>query len=88
MILETPTNVGSGANGGESLQGDNRVPTRVCSYKDFMNIKPKPFYGNEGVFGLTMWIENMELVFEISFCPEVCNVKSAACILADAALSW
>ena len=51
--LETPWNIGSGGNEGENSQGDNRVPTRVCSYKDYMNCKPKPFYRNEGIVGMT-----------------------------------
>lgn len=28
-----------------------------------MNYKPKSFHGNEGVVGLTRWIEKMEFVF-------------------------
>lgn len=30
---------------------------RACTYKDFINCKPRTFYGNEGVVGLTRWIE-------------------------------
>lgn len=53
-----------------------------------MNYKPKPFYGNEGVVGLTMWIENMEFVFEISLCVEDCKMMFAACTFIYATLSW
>ena len=65
--LETNMNIGSGGNGGESSQGDNRGPTRVCSYKDFMNCKPKSFHGHEGVVGLTRCIEKMEFVHKLSY---------------------
>lgn len=39
--LETNRNKYSRGNGGDNSQGDNRVPTRVCSYNDFRNRKPK-----------------------------------------------
>nr|GEY14061.1 reverse transcriptase domain-containing protein [Tanacetum cinerariifolium] len=43
---------------------------RGCSYKTFLNCKPHPFNGNEGVVGLTQWFEKMESTFEISKCAE------------------
>ncbi|GJU24383.1 putative reverse transcriptase domain-containing protein, partial [Tanacetum coccineum] len=44
--------------------------------------------GTEGVVGLTRWFEKMEIVFHISNCPEVYQVKYATCTLLDSALTW
>nr|GEZ54097.1 putative reverse transcriptase domain-containing protein [Tanacetum cinerariifolium] len=44
--------------------------------------------GNEGVVGLTRWIEKMESVFNISGCAIENQVKFATCTLLDAALTW
>nr|GEU93909.1 hypothetical protein [Tanacetum cinerariifolium] len=43
---------------------------------------------NEGVVGLTRWIEKMESVFNISGCAIENQVKFATCTLLDAALTW
>nr|GFB65395.1 reverse transcriptase domain-containing protein [Tanacetum cinerariifolium] len=43
-------------------------PARVCSYIDFMKCQPLNFKGNEGVVGLSQWLEKMESVFHISGC--------------------
>ncbi|GJX63443.1 hypothetical protein Tco_0296343, partial [Tanacetum coccineum] len=51
--------------------GDNQSnvqTTRPCFYANFMKCQPLNFKGNEGVVGLTQWIENMESVFNISGC--------------------
>ncbi|GJV12208.1 putative reverse transcriptase domain-containing protein [Tanacetum coccineum] len=60
-------------NGDEShsLHGDNRrnmQTVRLCFYADFMKCQPLNFKGNEGIVGLTRWIEKMESVFNISGC--------------------
>nr|GFC44429.1 reverse transcriptase domain-containing protein [Tanacetum cinerariifolium] len=47
-----------------------------------------PRHGNEGVVGLTRWIEKMESVFNISACAIENQVKFATCTLLDAALTW
>ncbi|GJU61143.1 putative reverse transcriptase domain-containing protein [Tanacetum coccineum] len=48
---------------------DRNVQTmRPCFYADFMKCQPLNFKGNEGVVGLTRWIEKMESVFNISGC--------------------
>ncbi|XP_023772464.1 uncharacterized protein LOC111921120 [Lactuca sativa] len=60
----------------------------MCTYKDFMNCKPKSFHGTEWVVSLTWWIEKTESVFQISFCPDECKVRFAACTFADGALTW
>nr|GEX44542.1 hypothetical protein [Tanacetum cinerariifolium] len=42
--------------------------TQPCFYADFMKCHPLNFKGNEGVVGLTRWIEKMKFVFNISGC--------------------
>ncbi|XP_052623234.1 uncharacterized protein LOC128128407 [Lactuca sativa] len=37
---------------------------------------------------LTRWIEKTESVSQISFCPDDCKVRFAACTFADATLTW
>nr|GEZ36091.1 hypothetical protein [Tanacetum cinerariifolium] len=49
-----------------------------CSHKTFMNGKPHPFNGIEGVVGLRRWIEKVEQVFEICKCAEEDKVMFAA----------
>ncbi|GKA42277.1 hypothetical protein Tco_0734937, partial [Tanacetum coccineum] len=45
---------GSGANGGASgSAGGVKHTTRGCSYKEFLNCKPRNFDGTEGAVGLT-----------------------------------
>ena len=71
--FETNRNVGSrqgGGTGGDSTQDGNEGHTMNCNYKEFMNFKLKPFYGNEGVIGLSCWIKKMEAVFKISLYAE------------------
>ncbi|GKB09634.1 hypothetical protein Tco_0837946 [Tanacetum coccineum] len=66
-LLRNSTN----GDGSHSSHGDNRrnVQTaRPCFYADFMKCQPLNFKGNEGVVGLTRWIEKMESVFNISGC--------------------
>ncbi|GKD53754.1 putative reverse transcriptase domain-containing protein, partial [Tanacetum coccineum] len=46
----------------------NLQTTRPCFYADFMKCQPLNFKGNEGIVGLTRWIEKMESVFNISGC--------------------
>lgn len=43
---------------------------------------------NEGVVGLTRWIEKTKSVFEINSCAEESKVKFVACNFQDAAMSW
>ncbi|GJV60388.1 putative reverse transcriptase domain-containing protein [Tanacetum coccineum] len=71
--------------------GDNRrnvKTTRPCFYADFMKCQPLNFKGNEGVVGLTRWIEKMESVFNISGCAIENQVKFATCTLLGAPLTW
>nr|GFA75370.1 reverse transcriptase domain-containing protein [Tanacetum cinerariifolium] len=60
--------------------GDARVP----NYQD----APRDADRNEGVVGLSRWIEKMESVFNISGCVIENQVKFATCTLLDAALTW
>ncbi|GKC75983.1 reverse transcriptase domain-containing protein [Tanacetum coccineum] len=53
-----------------------------------MKCQPLNFKGNEGVVGLTRWIEKMESVFNISGCAIKNQVKFATCTLLGAALTW
>nr|GEZ12739.1 reverse transcriptase domain-containing protein [Tanacetum cinerariifolium] len=58
-------------DGSQSSHEDNPrhvQTTRPCFYADFMKCHPLNFKGNEGIVGLTRWIEKMESVFNISGC--------------------
>ncbi|GKF01302.1 hypothetical protein Tco_0028225, partial [Tanacetum coccineum] len=86
-LLRNSTN----RDGSHSSHGDNRrnVQTiRPCFYDDFMKCQPLNFKGNEGVVGLTRWIEKMESVFNISGCAIENQVKFATCTLLGASLTW
>lgn len=86
--LETNRNIGLGGTEGEISYEENRGPSTACSYKDFMNCKLKSFHGNEGVVGLSRWIDKVESEIEIRFYAEICKVKFAFCNLTDASMSW
>ncbi|GJW07788.1 hypothetical protein Tco_1570211 [Tanacetum coccineum] len=77
-LLRNSTN----GDGSHSSHRDNRrnvQTTRPCFYADFMKCQPLNFKGNEGVVGLTRWIEKMESVFNISGCAIENQVKFATC---------
>ncbi|GJV90353.1 putative reverse transcriptase domain-containing protein [Tanacetum coccineum] len=62
---------GDADNGSHSSHGDNQrnVQTaRPYFYADFMKCQPLNFKGTKGVVSLTLWIEKMESVFNISGC--------------------
>lgn len=75
-------------SGGDSTQGSNEFHPRECTYKEFINYKPKTFYKNEIVVEMMRWIEKIESIFEISFCAESCKVKFVVCTFEDTSLSW
>ncbi|GJW15124.1 hypothetical protein Tco_0019257 [Tanacetum coccineum] len=80
---------GSGANGGASgSAGGVKHTTRGCSYKEFLNYKPRIFDGTEGAVGLTRWFKKMESMFYIYNYAKNCQVKYATCTLLDGALTW
>nr|GEU64840.1 reverse transcriptase domain-containing protein [Tanacetum cinerariifolium] len=60
-LLRNSTN----GDGSQSSHEDNPrhvQTTRPCFYADFMKCHPLNFNGNEGVVGLTRWIEKMESI--------------------------
>nr|GFA71005.1 reverse transcriptase domain-containing protein [Tanacetum cinerariifolium] len=86
-LLRNSTN----RDGSQSSHEDNPrhvQTTRPCFYADFMKCHPLNFKGNEGVVGLTRWIEKMESIFNISGCAIENQVKFATCTLLDATLTW
>ncbi|GKA63743.1 putative ribonuclease H-like domain-containing protein [Tanacetum coccineum] len=86
-LLRNTTN----EDGSHSSHGDNRrnvQTTRPCFYADFMKCQPLNFKGNEGIIGLTWWIEKMESIFNISGCVIENQVKFATCTQLGAALTW
>ncbi|GJZ43841.1 putative reverse transcriptase domain-containing protein [Tanacetum coccineum] len=64
------------------------VNVKGCSHKTFMNGKPHPFNGMEGVVGLRRWIEKVEQVFEICMCAEEDKVMFADSTFEGRALTW
>lgn len=87
LVRNRHTNSGIGA-GVESSQLNHQGAQRTCTYNDFPNFKHKMLSRNEGVVGLTRWIEKTESVFEINSCAEESKVKFVACNFQDAAMSW
>ncbi|GJY69532.1 putative reverse transcriptase domain-containing protein [Tanacetum coccineum] len=66
-LLRNSTN-GDGSHNSHRDNQRNVQTTRPCFYIDFMKCQPLIFKGNEGVVGLTWWIEKMESVFNINGC--------------------
>ena len=73
--------------GSSTYASNNNVP-QAHIYKEFMKYQPRSFYENEGVIRLTIWIENMELIFLISSYAKKCRVKFATCTFMDASIAW
>ena len=82
-VMAQMSNNGSGGGTNSFTNGQGQGHSGVCTYKDFTNGKPIPFYGTGGVLALSQWIEKTEAVFEICACPEESKVKFAAftCLL-------
>ncbi|GJV87401.1 putative reverse transcriptase domain-containing protein [Tanacetum coccineum] len=88
---KTNKNNGVGAEdrvGANNTTSDVENTTRGCSYKEFLNCKPRNFNGFKGAVGLIKWFEKMESVFRICNCAENFKVKYATCSLLDGALTW
>nr|GEY21922.1 hypothetical protein [Tanacetum cinerariifolium] len=66
-LLRNSTN-GDGSQSSHEDNPRNVQTTRPCFYADFMKCHPLNFKGNEGIVGLTRWIEKIEFVFNISGC--------------------
>ncbi|KAL7615121.1 hypothetical protein Lser_V15G04828 [Lactuca serriola] len=78
----------SGGGTNNFTNGQSQGRSGVCTYKDYTNGKPIPFYGTGGVMALSQWIEKTEAVFEICTCPEESKVKFAAFTFSKRALTW
>nr|GEU58409.1 putative reverse transcriptase domain-containing protein [Tanacetum cinerariifolium] len=61
---KTRVNPGN-ANRSRVTNTGKSVNVQGCTHKIFMNGKPHPFNGREGVVGLRRWIKKIEQVFEI-----------------------
>ncbi|GKC77826.1 hypothetical protein Tco_1128600 [Tanacetum coccineum] len=75
-------------DGGTGYNFGGFMPTRECTYQDFLKCQPLSFNVTEGVVGLTRWFKKMETVFHISNCPEKYQVKYATYTLLNSALTW
>ena len=82
------------ANYTQTYQTGPHDPTRelvnpqMCTFKTFLNCKPRKFKGSEGAIGLLRWIEQSESVFEMCDCPEENKVRYAIGTLEGSALTW
>nr|GFB82929.1 hypothetical protein [Tanacetum cinerariifolium] len=83
----TRVDLGNASGSGEAITG-GPATVQGCSHKTFMNGKPHPFNGTEGVVGLRRWIEKVEQVFEICKCAEEDKVMFAATTFEGRALTW
>ncbi|GKA27824.1 putative reverse transcriptase domain-containing protein [Tanacetum coccineum] len=66
----------SNASGSGPTNTGGTVNVHGCTHQTFINGKPYPFNGIEGVVGLRRWIEKVEQVFEICKCAEEDKFKS------------
>ena len=62
--------------------------TQGCTYKLFLDCKPKNFNGTEGAVGFIRWVEKTESVIRISKCTPEQMVMYATCLFLDEALTW
>nr|GEW59573.1 putative reverse transcriptase domain-containing protein [Tanacetum cinerariifolium] len=83
----TRVNPGNASGSGETSTGGS-VNVQGCTQKTFMNRKPHPFNGMEGVVGLRRWIKKLEQVFEICKCAEEDKVMFPASTFEGHALTW
>ncbi|GJU94660.1 hypothetical protein Tco_1319416 [Tanacetum coccineum] len=84
---KTRANPGNAGGSGPTNTGGT-VNVQGCSHKTFMNGKPHPFNGTEGVVGLRRWIEKVDQVFEICKCAKEDKVMFAASTFEGRALTW
>nr|GEW83200.1 putative reverse transcriptase domain, ribonuclease H-like domain, aspartic peptidase domain protein [Tanacetum cinerariifolium] len=83
----TRVDLGNASGSGETNTG-GPVTVQGYTHNTFMNGKPHPFNGTEGVVGLRRWIEKVEQVFEICKCAEEDKVMFAANTFEGRALTW
>nr|GEY04428.1 putative reverse transcriptase domain-containing protein [Tanacetum cinerariifolium] len=84
---KTRVNLGN-ASGSGVTNTVGSVNVQGCTHKTFMNRKPHPFNGTEGVVGLRQWIEKVEQVFEIYKCVEEDKVMFVTSTFEGRALTW
>ncbi|GJU78186.1 putative reverse transcriptase domain-containing protein [Tanacetum coccineum] len=78
-----------GVIGGENVRNVLVNGNRVgCSYKEFLACNPKEYDGKGGVVVLTLWIEKMESVLDMSGCSIDQKVKYTAGSFVGKALTW
>ncbi|GJZ84173.1 hypothetical protein Tco_0649512 [Tanacetum coccineum] len=78
----------AGSSGGNTGNAGGTVNVQGCSYKNFINGKPRSFNGTKGVVGLRRWIEKVEQVFETCKYAEEDKVMFAASTFKGRALTW
>ncbi|GJR65725.1 putative reverse transcriptase domain-containing protein [Tanacetum coccineum] len=78
----------AGSLGGNTENVGGTGSVQGCSHKTFMNGKPHPFNGTEGVVRLRRWIEKVEQVFEIYKCAEEDKFMFAASTFEGRVLTW
>nr|GEW07037.1 ribonuclease H-like domain-containing protein [Tanacetum cinerariifolium] len=83
----TRANPGNASGSGSTNTGGS-VNMQGCTHKTFMNEKPHPFNGTEGVVGLRRWIEKVEQVFEICKCVKEDKGMFAASTFKGRDLTW
>ncbi|GJT02440.1 putative reverse transcriptase domain-containing protein, partial [Tanacetum coccineum] len=84
---KTRANPGNASESGSTNTGGT-VNVHGYTHKTFMNGKPHPFNGTEGVAGLRRWIDKVEQVFEICKCAEEDKVMFTASTFEGRALTW
>ena len=86
-VDQISSNSNESRNGSDSSnQGENQGHQRMCSYKEFMNSKPRTYHVDDRVVTLTRWFLKLESIFEICARPSEFNVKYVACTLVDSAM--
>nr|GEY00517.1 hypothetical protein [Tanacetum cinerariifolium] len=75
------------ASGSRETNTSGPVIMQGCTHKTFMNGKPHPFNGTNGVVGLRRWIEKLEQVFKICKYVEEDKVMFAASTFEGRALT-
>nr|GEV41908.1 hypothetical protein [Tanacetum cinerariifolium] len=83
----TRVNPGNASGSGETNTGGPMI-VQVCTHTTFMNGKPHPINGTDGVVGLRRWIEKVEQVFEICKYAEGDKVMFAASTFEGRNLTW
>nr|GEV83936.1 hypothetical protein [Tanacetum cinerariifolium] len=84
---KTRVNPGNASGSGVTNTGGS-VNVQGCTHKTFMNGKPHPFNGTEGVVRLRRLIDKVEKVFEICKCAEEDKVMFVASTFKGRGFTW